>query len=188
MIIIPEEKKIDFLEASCDLTDDQKELIRHAITPGGNFLWLFREATIKFNYFAHILMDRSENPLVNGQISSPFFEPFNQIFQNFCKKHNIPVKTILRSSINNNYYYPDKFGDIHVDHNFPHYNFLLYMNDFTDGPTFLFNEDGTNMIREIKAEKYKAVIFPGVPHAAGFCAPGENRIVMITTFTTHSMY
>lgn len=148
-----------------------------------SFPWYYQQTTSpKYMGFLHTLLRRNkfERPEA-GEVNSSFYEPFEAIFKRICLENNIPVTTIFRAAINNNVHYPDKFGDIHVDHTFPHNNFLLFLNSFSGGSTYLFDLDN-NITNEIKAAKYKVVFFSGEKHACGFCAPSENRLVLVFTF------
>ena len=78
-------------------------------------------------------------------------------------------------------YDSSEYGDIHEDHCFPHNNFLFYLNDFTGGPTYIFDNE-KNLIKTTCVGKYKGVFFGGEKHAAGFCKPQEERIVFVVTF------
>jgi len=99
----------------------------------------------------------------------------------FVKKNKIKPKTILRANLNNTGYYPDKHSFVHRDHEFEHKNFIFYLNDFTNGSTFLFDKDH-KIKKEIKAAKYKGVVFGGDLHAQGFCDVYERRLILVVTF------
>jgi hypothetical protein len=131
--------------------------------------------------FFHSLMNRQFDPESNGIINSTRFDSFVKMFLRLCREENIGVSKIYRACINNTFYHPDKHGNIHTDHHYEHCNFLLYLNDFDRGDTYLFDEDN-NIKHTIKSEKYKMAIFDGDLHAQGFCAPGQMRTVMVFTF------
>jgi len=131
--------------------------------------------------FFHSLMNRQFDAESNGTINSTRFHTFVKIFLRLCAEENISIAKIYRACINNTFYHPDKHGNIHKDHHYDHCNFLLYLNDFDGGDTYLFDEDH-NIIHTIKSEKYKMAIFEGDFHAQGFCAPKQLRTVMVFTF------
>jgi hypothetical protein len=170
-----------FLETKIDLTNDEQKFVDFVL--GNEFPWFFQEATSKkYKTFTHTLMNRNKQGLQQtGEINSQTFDFFKGLFNKVCSNNKIKVNSILRMAINNTHYFPEKWGDIHTDHDFPHYNFLWYMNDFSNGSTYLFDKFGTQT-KEIKANKNKVVVFDGSLHAQGFCAPHENRICFVTTF------
>lgn len=173
-----------FLESKIELDTDENELIKFVL--GDCFPWyLFNqlEHTEKYKVFCHSLMKREGNNLpTRGIQNSNLLEPFENIFNKFCQKNNIQVNNVLRMAFNNTWHCDDKHSDIHTDHDFPHHNFLWYLNDFTEGSTYIFEDDKKTIKHEIKAEKNKIAIFEGNPHAQGFCSPYQNRVVFVATF------
>ena len=162
---------------------NQEELnLLEFVIGANNFPWYYQRSTsIKYMFFGHTLMTRNDElPHNQGHINSNYYEPFANIFLKICKENNIEVNTILRGSINATGYFPDKHGDIHCDHEVPHKNFILYLNDCVNAPTYIFNKKN-QLIKTTTPCKYKAVFFCG-PHAQGFCAPYEHRFVLVFTF------
>jgi len=173
-----------FIEDCCILTDDQKTLIDFVTNEEGpQFPFYYHRVTEKERAFVHCLMRRSndKNYQGEGQINSQYYQEFYNILLNFCKSHGITIKTVLRGAVNYSVYTPGLTCDAHVDHEFPHYNFLLYLTDCKGGDTLLYNKAG-QIIKRISPEKYKAVIFSGEPHAIDEFEPGELRLVLVFTF------
>ena len=135
-----------------------------------------------FLTFSHpFILRRGHNVEKPGIINSVYTEQFVKIFERFCVENQIPVQFILRGAINVTTHEPFLHGDIHVDHDFPHKNFLIYLNEFDEGCTYLFDDE--NNITDVIVPKFgRVAIFDGVPHANGFCKPKQKRIVMIITF------
>lgn len=158
------------------LNENQESFINWA--QGPLIPWLFDETTSsEFKYFHHPLMLR------NQDIISPYYDVCYSIFEQFCKDNNIKFNNVLRASINNTYHHPQKMNGIHTDHDgIEHSNFIMYLNTFDSGYTYLFN-DNKELIHTIIPKKYKAVVFKSMPHAQGFCAPNQNRFTLIFTFT-----
>ena len=172
-----------YLENHYSLNDEQRKIIE--IIESNVFPYFFNHTTTnKFHQFAHTLMDR--DPLlrpITGSINSNFFEKCANMFLEICCQNNIKVNNILRAAINCTYHYSENMGEIHLDHEgFDHYNFIMYLNDFNFGSTYIFDTDRTTLLKECIAEKNKFVIFNGYPHAQGFCAPGQIRKVLVFTF------
>jgi hypothetical protein len=164
------------IENIVKLTENQESFITWA--QGPMLPWLFNETTSKQHmYFHHPLKIRG------GQIISPYYDVCYSIFEDFCKENNVPFKEVLRASINNTYHHPQKMNKIHVDHSdIPHGNFIMYMNTFDEGYTYFF-DDEENLIHTTIPEKNKGVVFINKKHAQGFCAPNQNRFVLVFTFT-----
>jgi hypothetical protein len=184
---------VDFFyyEKSHSLNDEETAFIDHCL--GYNFPYYQVLATDKDEridkqyIFAHTLMKPkidSDGKNINeeGVVNSPYYYAAIKIFRRFCEENNIPYSKILRAALNVSHHSTYKYGAIHVDHKFPHYNFLMYLNDFTDGNTYIF-DDNLDLLEEVIPEKNKVVVFDGKKHAQGFCAPNEKRIVLVVTFT-----
>ena len=170
------------LENKLVLTEEQSEFIDHVLS--ANFPWYYQMATSKsYSTFSHTLMGRHEQKIQKpGVINSEFYNKAISIFYKFCKENNVTVNGVLRASFNNTTFKPEKWGDVHVDHkNINHYNFIFYVNE-SSGNTFLFNELNRELIKEFIFEKNKGIIFPGSPHAQGFCNPYETRVILVVTF------
>ena len=134
--------------------------------------------------FFHSLMMRTdvENQTVGnpGDINSIYYPHFENIFLKFCKQNNIEVKKIFRASLNLTCYHEDLHSNIHVDHVYPHRNFIMYLSE-ASGDTYIYDESVQTMF-SISPKLHKAIIFDGVPHAQGFCKMDEVRIVLVFTF------
>ena len=168
------------IQDKVNLTQNQISFLDEVL--GLGFPWFFQEAYKNSKQFGHCVMMRDEqNRPIPGRINSPVIDVCSEILLTFCKEHDIQVNNILRVGINCTLYDVNNNFGIHVDHNFPHYNFILYINEFTNGDTVIYYDNEQEIYR-IKPEKYKAVIFPGFKHAQESCSPGERRVVLVLTF------
>ena len=122
-----------------------------------------------------------EKKPVTGVVNSEHYGIAHTIFTRFCSENNIKFNNVLRAAINTTVYDPAETNTIHVDHNFPHYNFLLYLNEFDNGSTILYNENEI-ITKKIIPNKFDVVVFPGQKHAHGHCEVGQRRVVMVVTF------
>lgn len=151
--------------------------------------------------FSHVLLPRYDYDTNEGfKINSNHYYLFINIIKKICKKHKIKIKRILRAAINSTTYFEKEYSNPHFDHTFPHTNIIIYLNKFTKGSTYLFEETyitnppvskkdrydpytANRLIKEMKAEEGKYIIFPGENyHAAG--SPGEDdevRMICICT-------
>lgn len=168
-------------EEQFDLNHKEKELVNFIL--GDEFPWFFQKTTNdNLMMMSHVLMNRHpENLPIRGVQNSYYASHFENIMTKICKKHDVKINNVLRMAINNTHHFPIQHGDIHTDHSFPHNNFIWYMNKFNEGDTYLFDEHKT-LSQTIIAKQNKVAMFLGGPHAQGFCAPYENRIVFVGTF------
>lgn len=169
-----------YIEKKHNFIDEHKDILNKVLEP--EFPYFFAQSTKNFKQFVHVLSVRHPSNIpVDGVTNSIFYDKFKEIFLNICNSNGIKVNAILRSAINCTYHAPQKIGDIHIDHSFPHKVLILYMNNFTEGSTLIFN-DHDEIIKESNPEKNKYIIFSGEPHAQRFCAPGEVRATFVVTF------
>lgn len=172
-----------YLETSVSLNEEEQKTVDDVFS--NEFPWFFsyaKQSTNEFGIFCHVLMNRN-NEVANapGVVNSYKYEDFKNIFLKVCKANGIEVNVILRAAINRTFHIAEKFGHIHQDHKFPHKQFIWYLNDFTDAPTYIFDENMC-LVKTTCVGKNKAVIFDNQFHAQGVCAPGETRIAVVFTF------
>ena len=157
-----------------------------------SFPWFYRPSNLNNFYFnSHTLSD------LNLGINSPHYDYFKKIFNRLCEQSNIKVNKLLRMNINMTFHNSAKHGNLHVDHSFPHYVMILYLNN-ASGNTLIFNEqyeetkpveienvdsNQYTLKHEITPKKNKVVFFKGMSyHAQEFSKPNEERILFIATF------
>jgi hypothetical protein len=154
---------------------------------------------MEFPGLAHTLVDRIDRSgdYDDNRILSEYWEShFGELFYKFAEAHNIKVKRVCRAAVNLVFHQLNElpYAGIHIDHYFPHYNFIYCVNDFDDGETYLFRtvKEGEHNIlsspqpinKVIKHEADKAICFSGDTfHANGFPKPGQWRCVFVATFT-----
>lgn len=151
---------------------------------------------------AHSLVDRVENidkyKTHQERILSEYWDShFGDVFYTFTKQHDITVTRVCRAAINLTFHQQEMYpyGGIHIDHFFPHYNFIYCINDFSEGETYLFDkladEGDSNKIHSpmpihkiVQHEKNKAICFNGNRyHAGGFPKVNDWRCMLVVTFT-----
>jgi hypothetical protein len=163
------------------LNDEQNKFL--GSVESSSFPWYYQPTVTKHGFHGHTLMNRNEDKLPEtGIILSSYYEPLISIFKDFCLSKGIQYKTIFRASINSTSYHDSEMTEIHTDHTFEHKNFIFYINDVSRGSTFIYNQDGTTLEDVIVPEKNKGVIWDGRPHAHGWCAVNERRLVLVVTF------
>jgi hypothetical protein len=155
---------------------------------------------------SHDLVDRIENMdnynHTYDRIISPYWEShFGEIFYAFTKAHNIKVDRVFRAAVNLtiNHVNEWNYAGIHIDHYFPYSSFLMPLNDFTGGDTYLFDKfakDGDPnqlsspqpVYKKIKHMRNQAICFDGNQyHAQGFCDANQWRMMLVITFAKSSI-
>ena len=133
-------------------------------------------------FFSHALSLRKNLDIdKSGKINSEYYDFFYEIFLRWLKENNYTTpKTVFRSSINLTGYHNKEFSVPHYDHEWPHWNWIMYLNE-VEASTLLFDEK-YNIIHEFKANKYHACAFENTLHAHQFCKINETRCVVVFTF------
>jgi len=178
------------------LLDEEIHQIKQTILDE-NFAWYCSNATSnKFPFLSHVLIRRYDHIKGEPEFNSYITPHILNIFQRFVDEHNIKVDKVTRACLNLTHYH-GKYENCepHVDHDFPHKVFMLYLND-TSGDTLVFDKvyngkkrvlDVTKklkVLKRIKPELGKAVCWDGkYYHAASFCKPMQRRVVAVITFT-----
>jgi hypothetical protein len=148
---------------------------------GDNFPWYLNMSTKNFPGLSHTFYKRTDKP-EQGEVWSQHTPAAELIIRRICADNNISIRTIYRMAANLTFSDPSSHGDPHNDHEtFPHKVMIIYLNQFDNGETYLFDDAG-NIEARIKPEVDKFVVFEGGMHANGFCKPQQMRIVLVMTF------
>ena len=185
------------------ISNDDLEVIDSTVMTEG-FPWYYcdRSTSKDFPFLKHSLISR-ESPIIDSSV----YPLFKKMLFKFCDDKNIEIQEILRGCLNLTYYTPvHEFVDPHVDHPFETWSVLMYLNEFSNGETLIFNEQygkdgwdetvysafdikkfqdfGSFRIKKmITPKKGKIVGFYGSYfHSAKWCLPSERRIVCVFTF------
>jgi hypothetical protein len=133
-------------------------------------------------YFEHTLMHRTNDPSTDGVVNSPTYGLFHKLFIRWCKENGITVNRIYRASINLVEHHEGECSTPHTDHDYDHWNWLMYLNTVADSETVLFDAD-FNITHEQPAEAYTAFAFPGCIHAHRLPPPLARRLVVVFTYS-----
>lgn len=166
-----------FIEDKNFLSTIEKDYINKEIINNKSFPFYWNEHQVSednFPFLSHVLKARNSD-----FINSNVFSFFKTILDNFCIKNNIKYNKILRACINLTFLNKKNIGTIHKDHEFPHKQLIIYLND-SDGNTYLYN-DNKELVKEIIYEQYKIVCFDNCFHSAGF-PKSKRRLICIITF------
>ena len=136
-------------------------------------------------FLGHILLARSNGPIsqhdrVTREFSE-YYEFFFEIFHTWTKDNNIKYNKIFRANLNLTWYNGDLHTEPHLDHEWSHNNFIMYLTDFDEGQTILFSDDFETYY-PIEGKKYHAVAFRQRYHAHRFPKIGQRRVVFVVTF------
>jgi len=180
-------------------TDKMDWINKNVINNQASFPWYLSPITVegfKTNWpcMIHQLLGRCDG-YKGGEITSPYYPFFTSLIEEICSQNGIKIKRFLRGAINCNFYHKIKHSHTHYDHDFDHVNIIIYLNKFSKGSTYLFKETSKEkpqpylakkVIKEIKADVGKYVIFPGENyHAAGGVGKDhECRIICIYNIET----
>ena len=166
-----------FIEDKNFLSTIEKYYINKEIINNLSFPFYWNEHQVNednFPFLSHVMKSR-DNELINSNI----FYFFKGILDNFCTKYNIKYNKILRACINLTFLNKINIGTIHKDHEIPHKQLIIYLND-SDGNTYLY-DDNKQLVKEILYEQYKIVCFDNCFHSAEF-PKSKRRLICVITF------
>lgn len=179
-----------------DISNYTSEFVK--IVNSDDMPWFRGVAGPKFKtpMFFHALVGR-DNPEPNSSLYYPAIEAFNK----FCELNNIRYEKILRMCLNLTV--PMDYCDqleAHVDFEFPHGVFILYLNDCS-GDTLIYNEtygmfgegefylwpdeysDRLSIKHRVSPKAGTAICFDGAHyHANEWCKGREARAVLVVCF------
>ena len=128
-----------------------------------------------YPFLSHKFLTRPLDSCLYSQVNSPHALNVSNIFKEICEHNNIKPQVIYR--MNANAVYPTEKNlpsPVHVDHEFPHKNLLIYLTDPQGGTTIV---EG----KEYLAKEDDVILFDGKPHCAR--PPSKDiRIVLVFTF------
>jgi hypothetical protein len=165
------------MRGECNYDEEDTALVKFFIDSSMPFYKC--TATKNFPYMGHILMNRDGQK--EGVPHSDLYPFARRLVTNLLERNGVKLRTIYRMAVNLTFSDPSLHGDPHKDHDFPHNNLLIYLNDFDEGYTFIFDDKNT-IIDKVTGKKDTFVIFDGCRHAQGFCKPQQTRIALICTF------
>jgi len=164
------------------LNEEQLKTIDYIM--GASFPWYYQfGSATTHSFFGHTLVARHpDNKPIGGIVNSPFAEPILSLFRSYCDQQNIKVKHVIRAAVNLSVRDHDQAAILpHQDHEFDHNIFLMCLNSFDYGDTFIYN-DNLEIIHRIKQKKHHAVVFKNVLHTPGMCKLGQRRVMLVVTF------
>ena len=128
-----------------------------------------------FSFLSHRFLTRPLNSCLYSKVNSQYVEHMQEVFREIAFANDIDPQVIYR--MNANAVYPTANNlpsPLHVDHNFPHNNMIIYLTDLHGGSTMV---EG----KEYMANEDDVLIFDGKLHCAR--PPRKDvRIVLVITF------
>jgi len=165
------------IEDESILTIGEKDYIKNIILGESTPFYWMKESVIgkEEPCLIHILIHRKTQ-----QIVSPHANFFKKIAQRFADRYKIPCNVFLRGCINLSYPNSGR-STAHVDHPFPHYQFLLHLNKSNRGSTLILDSK-KKVIKTIEPKQFKGFGFKGgLSHCMTFPKSGR-RVVAVLTF------
>ena len=173
----------DIVENSAQLAEWQIDFINDNVL-SNSMPWYFSSDSVygdNLHYFSHVLIHRKEQDK-NLEKNSPITDFFINIFKKIAVENKFQINEIFRASLNTTFYNNIRHGTVHLDHEFDHYNFIMYLDTIPDAGTAIFENDKSTIKYVSNCVKFNYVIFPGFFHAQLFPPPNCKRVVLVVTF------
>jgi len=135
----------------------------------------------KISFLYHCLLKRPEERQNKEDINSSHYLNCLELVKSFFKKTDIKHKEILRMSVNFTFNNGVKKCPTHQDHNYPHKQLIIYLNDADPLSKTVLLDKKNKPWKEIAPEKYKGICFDNLNHYH-FYPKSDERIILITTF------
>ena len=173
-----------YIEDKDFLSNEQKEYINNTIL-GNRFPMFLNKDDVGNgngnNWLSHTILERKELR-ANNKVDNPYADFFFGMLTSFAKKHNIPDGELLRCCVNFNF--SDKLikSDIHIDHDFPHNQLIIYLNQPQDtrSTTVILDDDNKTVLKEVEPEQFKGVCFENKPHYHYYPRIGYRAVCVYT--------
>ena len=132
-----------------------------------------------FNLFVHSFITRPDHEVMYPQITSPFAELAARVAGEILLANRIYPAVFYRIAAN---YVVDSSGRSpkHFDHDFPHQNLLVYLNEFDGGETIVYDSDNNEHRSSPKLDL--PIVFDGSLHHCHDASPSGKRFALVATF------
>ena len=198
---IPED--FELLHAPVEINLREQEFIERYIL-GPHFPWFWQDKqtfgdeeaipqyikpyTKSYNgqFLSHTLLFRTEIESVKhterpSNEISVHFEFFLELFNRFMVSNNLKYTNIFRANLNLTWHNGHLHTAPHLDHYWPHKNFIMYLTSCDQGQTIIWPEDFLTSYM-IPCVRYTAVTFKNQWHAQRYPAPGSKRLALVITY------
>lgn len=182
--------------------DSEKQFIENTVL-GPHFPWFWQdqqtfddETVIKNNlpkelhsltnfyngpFLSHVLLHRQEEEDNPTKSISTHFEFFIEIFHRFMKENNLPYSKIYRANLNLTWHNGDYHTAPHLDHDWPHSNFIMYLSTCEKGHTIVWPDDFSTTYM-LPCIQYTAATFKAHWHAHRYPEPRSKRLAFVVTY------
>lgn len=131
-------------------------------------------------FYTHCVLKRPNDKILYSEPSSETLLFVNEVLNEIFVFNNILVNCIFRISFNCMYHTSNKRTIPHLDHDFPHKNLLIYLNDFDAGDTIVFGKNKKEYRHNPQEDDI--ITFDGNVHCNNHPSPGQRRVVLVTTY------
>jgi hypothetical protein len=137
-------------------------------------------------FLSHTLLHRTEIETVKHTERpihevSQHFEFFLELFHRCMIENNLKYKNIFRANLNLTWNGSNLHSAPHLDHHWPHNNFIMYLTTCDQAQTIVWPENFSTSYM-IPCVKNTAAIFKNQWHAQRYPAPGSRRVVLVITY------
>lgn len=137
-------------------------------------------------FLSHTLLLRTETESIKHTERptteiSDHFEFFLELFNRFMVNNNLKYTNIFRANLNLTWHNSELHTAPHLDHHWPHNNFIMYLTSCNQGQTIVWPEDFSTSYM-IPCVRYTAATFKNQWHAQRYPAPGSKRLVLVITY------
>ena len=135
------------------------------------------------HFLNHGLMHRSNDKNKSGEIIDySVYKFFHNIFRNWCTENNVTVNVVYRACLNFTVSAPAEHSVPHYDHDWPHNNWIMYLNTVPGTDTIFFDEK-YNIVDESPCVKNNAIAFNNQLHAHRYSKENYRRFVAVFTYS-----
>ena len=129
----------------------------------------------------HMLVKTPLEEHEEGRVNSPNWLFFQAIFNQWMQEQGLAYRRIYRAALNTVFPSYADYGLPHVDHHWPHNNWIMYLNTIPDAPTVLMDNQ-YRIHTEIACEQYQAATFGQQLHTHRYSQGQHARIIVIITW------
>ena len=133
-----------------------------------------------FHFLSHTILQRPEER-GDRSYNSPHADFFINMLENFCEKVGYKYKEIFRISVNLTFNIGLKNSVLHCDHKFSHKQLLVYLNDCDPTAYTVILDEKNKIVKKIKPEQFKGVMFGRQPHYLRY-PQHKERVIAVYTF------
>ena len=186
-----------------DVNDREKDFIENFVL-GPNFPWFWQDKQTfgdksgipdyikpymqcdNGSFLSHTLLHRTEDESVKhterplNQYST-YYEFFLELFHRFMRENDLKYKNIFRANLNLSWHNSKLHTAPHLDHHWPHNNFIMYLTSCNQGHTIVWPDDFSYSYM-IPCIQYTAATFKQHWHAQQYPSPGTKRLVLVVTY------